>query len=127
MLAARSKSTVGRVTISKKVTGPSTKSSSSTLPQLSGRSSFSSNNTFTILVRNETSERKSHEVKYSTKKMVKVMNACDDKRKAGGEEDPNNNDADDEEVDVRCRLNPERVQDLKNIGLVSNFQEEESK
>ena len=49
------------------------------------------------------------------------MNACDDKRKAGGEEDPNNNDADDEEVDVRCQLNPERVQDLKHIRLVSNL------
>ena len=90
MFAARSKSTVGRVTISKKVTGPSIKSSSSTLPQLSDRSSFSLNDTFTILVRDETSEKRSYEVKYSTK-MVKVMNACDDKRKVGREEVPNNN------------------------------------
>ena len=95
MLAARSKSTVGRVMISKKVTGLSTKSSSSTLPQLSDRSSFSLNDTFTILVRDETSEKRSYEVKYSTK-MVKVMNACDDKRKVGREEVPNNN----------CQLNP---------------------
>ena len=38
--------------------------------------------------------------------MVKEMNACGDKRKAGGEEDPNNN----------CQLNSERVQDLKISG-----------
>ena len=55
------------------------------------------------------------------------------KRKAGGKNDPNNNDDDDEEVEmswgsrvVRCQLNPERVQDLKNIGFISNLHEEES-